>query len=113
MRGRPPARRPVGAAEYLPGRGKRNDNENQEGEEPNMRRLADSSNRWRLLVALLALLLAMGLSVQGALAGRLTDTTAGLPKAAPPAPASSSGASASASASTSTSAASSAPARPQ
>src|SRR5437016_2177884 len=50
-----------------------------------MIRRDDSPNRWRNLVALLALLFAMGLTAQGAFAGRLTDTAAGLPKAAPPA----------------------------
>src|SRR5438132_6023902 len=53
---------------------------------------ADSPNRWRRVVALLALLFAMGLTAQaqGALAGKLTDTAAGLPQAAAP-PGSSSG----------------------
>src|SRR5207244_1635289 len=53
-----------------------------------MIRRADSPNRWRILVALLALLFVIGLTAQGAAAGRLTDTAAGLPKAAPPGPSS-------------------------
>src|SRR5438034_11320199 len=61
--------------------------------------------RWHLL-AMLVLVLALGTSAGSALAGRLTDTAAGLPyvhEAAPPPPGSSSGVSGAPSSSNSTS----------
>src|SRR5438067_4243838 len=39
--------------------------------------------RWRIIIPILALLFAIGLSAQAVFAGRLTDTTAGLQKQSP------------------------------